>query len=184
MVIDMKKALIAFCCIAAGWGIGCSSSRKPASVGQVEGGSSALESGTVAPVRNTSPVQASPPVVIYKTTRDYSRNVPIGLSEDGTRVVSYPAVSDVRVGGRYPYPTPLEEGYLLDNRGIGHNVAFLSYTYEEYAALPVTPSAAELLERVIDKHPLVEIHICGNRYQYKDLVKELNAQIRAGKFKK
>lgn len=175
---------MALCCLAAGWGIGCSSSRKPAATDRAVEGAPVVRSGTAAPARNASPVQAAPPVVIYKTTRDYSRNVPVGLSQDGTRVVSYPAVSDVRVGGRYPYPTPLEEGYLLDNRGIGRNVAFLSYTYEEYAALPATPSAAELLEKVIDKHPLVEIHTCGNRYQYTDLVKELNEQIRSGKFRK
>lgn len=124
--------------------------------------------------------QAGPPVIIYKTTRDYSRNVPVTLNADGTKIVSYPAVSDVR---SLPYPTPLADGFLLDNRGIGQHVAFLSYTYEEYAALSKTPTAAELFEKIIDKHPLVEIHFCGNRYQYKNLVEELNAQIRAGKFK-
>ena len=69
-----------------------------------------------------------------------------------------------------------------DNRGIGQHVAFLSYTYEEYASLPQTPTSDELFDKIIDKHPLVEIHFCGNRYQYKNLVDELNAQIRAGKF--
>ena len=97
--------------------------------------------------------QAGPPVIIYKTTRDYSRNVPVTLNADGTKIVSYPAVSDVR---SLPYPTPLADGFLLDNRGIGQHVAFLSYTYEEYAALPKTPTAAELFEKIIDKHPLVE----------------------------
>ena len=123
--------------------------------------------------------QAGPPVVIYKTKRDYSRNVPVTLNADGTKIVSYPAVSDVR---SLPYPTPLADGYLLDNRGIGQHVAFLSYTYEEYAALPKTPTSDELFEKIIDKNPLLEIHFCGNRYQYKHLVDELNAQIRAGKF--
>lgn len=124
--------------------------------------------------------QAGPPVIIYKTTRDYSRNVPVMLDADGTKIVSYPAVSDVR---SLPYPTPLADGYLLDNRGIGQHVAFLSYTYEEYAALPETPTSDELFEKIIDKHPLVEIHFCGNRYRYKNVVDELNEQIRAGKFK-
>ena len=41
----------------------------------------------------------------------------------------------------------------------------------------------DVFEKIIDKQPLVEIHFCGNRYQYKNLVEELNAQIRAGKFK-
>ena len=104
----------------------------------------------------------------------------VGLSADGTRIVSYPAVSDVR---GLPYPTPLADGYLLDNRGIGRNVAFLSYTYEEYAALPATPSPEELMEKVIDKHPLLEIHFLGNRYQYKDITRELNERIEAGELR-
>ena len=82
-----------------------------------------------------------------------------------------------------PYPTPLADGYLLDNRGIGRNVAFLSYTYEEYAALPATPSPEELMEKVIDKHPLLEIHFLGNRYQYKDITRELNERIEAGELR-
>lgn len=166
--MGMRKIFIALACVAVGWGMGCSSGRQAANEPTVDSG-------------QLSAVHA--PVVIYKTSHDYSRNVPVGLSEDGSRIVSYPAVSDVRVGGKYPYPTPLAEGYLLDNRGIGRNVAFLSYTYEEYAALSATPSATELLEKVIDKHPLTEYHVCGSRYQYKDLVNELNEQIRKKRFK-
>lgn len=154
-----------------GAGAGCSVSRKGA------GEPAPMKQQTAA---NGNTRQAGPPVIIYKTTRDYSRNVPVTLNADGTAIASYPAVSDVR---SLPYPTPLADGYLLDNRGIGPHVAFLSYTYEEYAALPDTPPAAELFGKIIDKHPLLEIHSCGNRYQYKDLVKELNAQIRAGKFR-
>ena len=130
--------------------------------------------------QSVAPTQAGPPGVVYKTTKDYSCNVPVGLSADGTHIVSYPAVSDVR---GLPYPTPLADGYLLDNRGIGRNVAFLSYTYEEYAALPATPSPEELMEKVIDKHPLLEIHFLGNRYQYKDITRELNERIEAGELR-
>ncbi len=162
----MKKTIIALCC-ALGWGTGCSSGRAP-----VAGPISSEISG-----RAAKPVPMGPPVVVYKTTKDYSRNVPVGLSADGTRIVSFPAVSDVC---GLPYPTPLADGYLLDNRGIGRNVAFLSYTYEEYAALPVTPSPEELMRKVIDKHPLSEIHFLGNRHQYKDIVKELNERISSG----
>lgn len=157
--------------VLVGTEAGCSVSHKATD-------STVMEQQTVI---NSNTQQAGPPVIIYKTTRDYSRNVPVMLNADGTKIVSYPAVSDVR---SLPYPTPLADGYLLDNRGIGQYVAFLSYTYEEYAALPKTPTASELFEKIIDKHPLVEIHSCSNRYQYKNLVEELNVQIRAGKFKK
>lgn len=182
----MKKRMMALCVMAASMGISCSTSREQASEASAEtypDSRPSVVSNTSGQAFSSVSMKASPPVIIYKTTKDYSRHVPVELNESGTEIVSYPAVSDVKIGDRYPYPTQLEEGYLLDNRGIGRHVAFLSYTYEEYAALPATPSRAELLEKVIDKHPLTEIHRCGNHYQYKDIVAELNEQIRAGKFK-
>lgn len=161
-----------------GGSLGCSSGKR---VVANEANANEVTSVTTASSgQSVAPAQAGPPVVVYKTTKDYSRNVPVGLSADGTRIVSYPAVSDVR---GLPYPTPLADGYLLDNRGIGRNVAFLSYTYEEYAALPATPSPEELMEKVIDKHPLLEIHFLGNRYQYKDITRELNERIEAGELR-
>lgn len=156
-------SLVAFGCL-----VGCTTSRK---------------STNNETISFNSVVKAMPTVVIYKTKQDYSLNVPVGLSEDKMKIVSYPAISDVKIGGKYPYPTQLEDGYFLDNRGISQNVAFLSYTYEEYAALPATPSVSTLMEKIIDKDPLIEIHNCGNRSQYNNLIKELNELIRSGKFK-
>ena len=178
----MRQAIVICLMAVIGGSMGCSSGKRVAS-GEASGNGTArvtmVPSGPISRQPST-PTQAGPPVVVYKTTKDYSRNVPVGLSADGTRVVSYPAVSDVC---GLPYPTPLADGYLLDNRGIGRDVAFLSYTYEEYAALPATPSPEELLEKVIDKHPLLEIHFLGNRYQYKDIVRELNERIEAGELR-
>ena len=156
-------SLVAFGCL-----VGCTTSRK---------------STNNETISFNSVVKAMPAVVIYKTKKDYSQNVPVGLSEDKMKIVSYPAISDVKIWGKYPYPTQLEDGYLLDNRGISQNVAFLSYTYEEYAALLATPSVSTLMEKIIDKDPLIEIHNCGNRSQYNNLIKELNELIRSGKFK-
>lgn len=178
----MKKVVEVLCSLLLCTGISCSSGRVPALEKQAESGMlSGVSSAPVSAARPVGALQAEPPVVVYKTTKDYSRHVPVGLSADKSRIVSYPAVSDVKVGNQYPYPTSLTDGYLLDNRGIGRNVAFLSYTYEEYAALPATPSSDELRKKVIDTDPLLEYHTCGNRYQYEDLEKELNELIRAGK---
>lgn len=168
----MRLRVNLICCMVAfGCLVGCTSSRKSADNEQEQ-----VES-------KSTTVKAGPSVIIYKTKKDYSQNVPVGLSDDKMKIVSYPAISDVKVGGKFPYPTPLEDGYLLDNRGIGTNVAFLSYTYEEYAALSATPSVSTLMEKIIDKDPLVKIHHCGTRYEYKDLIKELNEKIRSGHFK-
>lgn len=124
---------------------------------------------------------ALPPCVIYKTKADYSTNVPVSLSPDRTSISSYPDVADIRAQGKSVYPAVLSDGYLLDNRGIGHDVAFLSDTYDYYVTQQKTPNAADLFKQLLDKDPLLEMYQCGNRYQYKDIIRELNELIDSGK---
>jgi len=113
---------------------------------------------------------------------DFSKNVPVILSEDKSRISSYPGRTDIKYGNSFAYPTILREGFLLDNRGINEHVAFLDYTYEEYGKLEKNPGADELLGHIIEYDPLVEMYSCGVRYEYKNLVDELNDIIAAGKF--
>lgn len=120
------------------------------------------------------------PAIVYKTTKDYSQNVPVILSVDKKSITSYPAPSDIYYKGELAYPTKLADGYLLDNRGITENVAFTSYTYEEYSILKSAPTEAELLNKIIDKNPLIEIINCGARAEYKNEVEELNMVIKGG----
>lgn len=116
-------------------------------------------------------------IVIYKTTKDYRHNVPVTLSEDKSQVVSYPHPTDLFVGEDLALPTQLDNGYLLDNRGIGKNVAFLTYTYEEYSNLQTLPSLRELYENIIDKDPLTELWDCGTKANFPDIEKQLNEWI-------
>ncbi len=102
---------------------------------------------------------ARPPVIIYKTTKDYYKNVPVAMSEDKSSIVSYPDITDVFYQGEPAYPTRLAGGYLLDNRGIGINSAFIKYTYEEYSRLSATPSPETLYNLIIDKNPFTEIYL-------------------------
>lgn len=127
---------------------------------------------------------AGPHVLIYKTSGDYSNNVPVILSDDKATVVSYPDIKDVYTNGKLAFPDQLANGFLLDNRGINKNVAFTSYTYEEYSNLKKTPSVKELLEKVIDKDPLTELYDCGVKYKFKSLVTELNEIIINNQFDK
>ncbi len=120
---------------------------------------------------------AGPPTYIYKTKGDYNNLVPVILSDDKSKITSYPHPKDVYYKGKLATPVQLEEGYLLDNRGISKNVAFIDITYEEYSKLDKAPSVAELFEMIIDNNPLIELYNCGNRYQYKDEVVELNSMI-------
>ena len=124
-----------------------------------------------------------PQLIVYKTKKDYSHHVPVILSPDKKRIVSYPAPTDVKTGNTYPIPTRLQKGYLLDNRGIGPDVAYLKLTYKEYAKLVTPLSEDSLLKLIIDEYPLVEMCNCGSRYAMKDPVKEINQKIRKGTLK-
>ena len=115
-----------------------------------------------------------PTIFIYKTKGDYNNLVPIILSDDKTKITSFPHPKDVYYKGKLALPKQLEDGYLLDNRGISANVAFLSITYDKYSKLEKAPAVDELFNMIIDNNPLVELYDCGNRYQYKDEVVELN----------
>lgn len=121
---------------------------------------------------------ASPRVFIYKTKADYANLVPVILNDAKTEIESYPDPVDVR---HKPVPTPLRDGWLLDNRGISMNVAFTSYTYDEYAALKRAPACDELMQRIVDNNPLTEAYICAPRHTYgDDLADKLNKVIANG----
>lgn len=123
-----------------------------------------------------------PATLVYKTKRDYGSFVPVLLSDDKRKIISYPDPKDFK--DPYPMPTKLKDGYLLDNRGIGLNTAYLNLTYVQYAALPKAPTQEEMMKMIMDKDPFTELYNCGNRNAYKNLVDDLNTLIRSGQFKK
>ena len=123
------------------------------------------------------------PCIIYKTRADYDRNVPVILTDDKSKIASFPDIKDIFFNGDPAYPVKLENGFLLDNRGIGPDAAFLSYTYEEYSKLGKTPDPSHLYEKIIDKNPITEMYQCGNRSDYSDIVAELNRIISDGRLK-
>lgn len=127
---------------------------------------------------------SSPPAVIYKTRKDYSHNVPVTLSEDGSRVVSYPAQSDIRKGNTFTYPTELSDGFLLDNRGISPNTAFLRFTYDDYYNMDNVPTAERMMNYILDKDPITEYYEIGRRGDYEDIEKAMNEIIESNKLKK
>jgi hypothetical protein len=115
-----------------------------------------------------------PPTLVYKTKADYNNLVPVILSDDKTKIVSYPHPSDVKTESGFLLPVLLNGGYLLDTKGIGKNVAFLKMTYEEYSKLGNTPPLVELYNQIIDKDPLTELCDCGNKKAFTDIINQLN----------
>lgn len=117
-----------------------------------------------------SPSYALAHVIIYKTRADYSNLVPVTMNSERTRIVSYPAKSDIRPSAK---PVALADGWYLDKRGIGQNTVFTDYTYEAYSSLEKTPSISELMEHIIDKHPLLDLRDCGTNPLTIDELNEL-----------
>ena len=126
-----------------------------------------------------------PHIIVYKTKADYRNKVPVELSEDGTRIVSYPAPGDLVDPGTHKskLPVVLHKGYLLDKRGISKNVAFLKLTYDEYPKLQSIPSLTEMYGMILDKKPLLEIYDCGLEHKFKYTEKEMNKLIDKRKLK-
>lgn len=124
-----------------------------------------------------------PQILVYKTKKDYSNFVPVLLSEDKTEIISYPHPNDLIVGNGFPFPTTLNNHYLLDNRGINKNVAFLKFTYQEYSELKTLPTLKELFDNILDKDPLIELCDCGNKTAFSDPVKQLNSLISKDKLR-
>ena len=146
----------------------------------VESADTNIDTTSVWEYKTSHSVAALPPVVVYKTRKDYNNLVPVTLDVTGTQVVSYPAPADLRRGNGYAVPTELDNGYLLDNRGISIHTAFTSYTYEEYAAMDSAPSIEDIMEHIIDKNPIVEMWNCGQSNRYRDKVTELNRLVATG----
>jgi hypothetical protein len=128
--------------------------------------------------------RTSEPAIVYKTKADYSKYVPVTLSADKTQIVAYPAPKDVYYNGKLAYPTALEDGYWLDNRGIGPNTAFLRVTYDEYSKWPQVPKLSELYLLIIDKDPFTEIYKLGSRSRFTHPVADINKVIKKGGLKK
>lgn len=115
--------------------------------------------------------------LVYKTRKDYSQFVPVIMNDAKTEIISYPDPTDVYYKGTLAYPTVLVKGYLLDNRGISPNIAFLNYTYEEYSKLKALPAMGTLMKKIKDKNPLLELWNCGLRTNFKNEVEEINLLI-------
>ena len=165
----MKKILLLLVVIIAITSFSCSNSS---------------QSTSGVPIESTGITSTGPDALIYKTKADYNTLVPVILNAERTDIVSFPAPGDLKYKGKPAIPTELENGFLLDNRGITENVAFLNITYESYIALDKTPSKDELLEMIIDSDPLTVMFNCGKRARYNNEVQELNTCILDNDFSK
>lgn len=140
--------------------------------------SNLLEPEAVSGLTNPLMLATFPPVMIYKTQKDYSLYVPVILAPDHQSIVSYPDIRDVYFEGKLSYPLILAGGYWLDNRNVGINMAFLNFTYEQYSQLESTPLPIELIKHILIADPLTELYSCKCK---RDTI-IINDMIRRGDF--
>ncbi len=119
------------------------------------------------------------PQIIYKTTQDFSKNVPIQMNNEKTKITGFPAPSDLKINGELQTPIKLEYGFFYDRRGISINTVFLKITYEEYSKLKKSLSVKELEQLIIDKNPFSELYYCPNLKQGLD-IKTMNSLVKEG----
>lgn len=107
------------------------------------------------------------PTVIYQMKKDYSKLVPVILSDDKTKVISYPSPKDMfHPNGELRVQQELSDGFYLDQIGLTINSAFISYAIEDYSRMIMPPSTDSLFKLVIDADPFKKMYNLGNRKQY------------------
>ncbi|MDE7125031.1 MAG: hypothetical protein K2O12_00920, partial [Muribaculaceae bacterium] len=125
--MKMIAAITIFCGLALMFAC-CSSERKAIGT-SVSSDSSVVAEPMMIPsagghYRDSSPRGMNavmPKARIYRTNGDYRLNVPITLDSSRTEIVSYPGPSDIDMKMA---PVVLDDGWLLDRRGVGVNTAF------------------------------------------------------------
>ncbi len=121
-----------------------------------------------------------PHLLVYKTKKNFKKLVPVLLSEDGKRIVTYPAPQDLAAAGKDAMPVSLKKGYLMDNRGIGTNVAFLNISYRKYAHMKEPLSQEKMMNMIKCKDPLEVLCDCGLRSGYPNPEAAVNKMIEDG----
>jgi hypothetical protein len=112
---------------------------------------------------NTYAQNALPHVHVYKTKKDYSALVPVQLSADKSKIVSYPSPQDVRASMSHSKPVRLHKGYWLDRMGVNLNTAYVKITLAAYAKMATAPSVDEMYQMIVDKKPMKTVCDCGVR---------------------
>lgn len=119
------------------------------------------------------------PLIIYKTNADFSDKIPVAVSKQTKKIVSYPALGDIYLNGKLAKPTKLDNGYWLDNFGVSAHSAYTSYSFDDYAKLEKAPKLDSLTMSIIEYNPIVEIYHCGSRSDF-STIDELNALVKSG----
>ena len=86
-----------------------------------------------------------PRATVFKMSGPYADKVAVTLTPDG-RLSYFPAPSDITPESA---PVYVGNGWWLNRQGIGAGSVFTSWTFDEYARLPKTPSPEEIRSHIL-----------------------------------
>ncbi len=121
-------------------------------------------------------------IIIYKTKKDYSQNLPVLYDEKKQKITKLFSNKELMANGNILYPIPLQKGYWLDRIGIDTTVAYVSFSIQKYTQSMMPITANMLKSKIIDKNPLLEMYDCGKIKG--DTIKIINEIIKNGMLKK
>lgn len=122
-----------------------------------------------------------PNVIVYQLNGNWENLVPVTLSEDKTKIVSNPGITDLQ---KMKTPISLKYGWRLDTRGISSNTAFLSVTIDEYLSWKEVPAVEELMKKIKVIKPFKRIMNCGNFIINDENIKQFKSELRKKSIKK
>jgi len=117
---------------------------------------------------------------VYKTKGDYSKLVPVIITDDKSAIESSPLPSDLFVDGQFLYPAKLAQGYFLGRHGIGPQTAFLKWDYEKFFQDGALLSKKELNSLILDADPFLEMYHCVTRVEESVAIEYFNDLINNG----
>lgn len=98
-----------------------------------------------------------PKAVVYRTNIPVDNHPAVKLSNSGNELIYFPDPRDIHSNSR---PIALADNWLLDRQGgISMNSRFLTFTYDEYAALPKVPAMSEILNSIRNDAQVTDLRI-------------------------
>lgn len=97
-----------------------------------------------------------PGAIVYKTAKDYSKYVWVGLYPDKSKISSYPSTKD-----SIPLSVfQLDSGYYTHG-SVGQLSVPINITTIDYMKMPEPPDTLYMYNLILDKNPFKEIYQCA-----------------------
>lgn len=118
-----------------------------------KGGAQKAQVAAVYPGATIGSAAVNPKASIFRMNGDYADKVAVTLNKEGN-LQYYPAPTDISEDSA---PYSLGDGWYLNRQGLATNSVFTKWTFDEYRALPKTPSPEEIKAAIIPGSGVTEM---------------------------